>query len=81
MRKNDSVNKHFSELPLDTSVNRFDKIASFWQNVNSFMGKFGMFSRMGVNAIGKVQENFSFSGLNTYRISNDLISKFSVQVH
>ena len=40
MRKNDSVNKHFSELPLDTSVNRFDKIASFWQNVNSFMGNF-----------------------------------------
>ena len=44
------------------------------QHVNSFMGKFGMFSRMGVNNIGKVQENFSFSGLNTYRISNDLIS-------
>ena len=52
-----------------------DILFTIAERVNSFYFRmFRLFSQMEVSSIGKVQENFSFSGLNTYHISNDVIS-------
>ena len=42
--------------------------------ITFYMSKFQLFSQFAHSASGKVEENFSFAGLNSYRQSNDLIS-------
>ena len=54
---------------------RNDILFTIAGHVNTFyMSKFRLFSQFVYSALGKVEENFSFAGLNTYRQSNDLIS-------
>ena len=52
-----------------------DILFTIAEHVNTFyISKFQLFSQLMSNSLGNVQANFSFSGLNDYHISNDLIS-------
>jgi hypothetical protein len=54
---------------------KIDILFTIAQHVNNFYtSKFKLFSQFLYSDLGKVEENFSFAGLNTYHQSNDLVS-------